>query len=620
MKFILGLVIFALTAHAQTADEIRTITLGDSITKGVRSGVKADETFSALLEKSARQNGLRVVVRNAGIGGERTDQALKRLDRDVIAQRPQFVTIMYGTNDSWVDKGKTESRITAGVYEANLREIVQRLNAAHIQAVLMTEPMFGEANPKNGAGEEANVRIAGYMERCRAVAKELKVPLVDHFAHWGAVQKRKQKLQDWTTDGCHPNPRGHAEMAHRIVQVMLPLLPLQADKTKAWDAGTPFTVRLDTLTHGYDAQMCWVHPRAGALPTTPPSVVLTMQKLLLTGSDVFYALADTRTDNLKTWSPIVEHPDTLGRRNEADSVVVAACDFWPKWHARSGKLLGTGHTVRYLNNKVMPARSREASYAVYDEKTRQWSPWTTLAMPHEPKFFDSGAGCAQRVDLPNGDILLPVYFKEKAEKYDRVTVLRCSFDGTTLKYLEQGNELAVNDGRGLAEPSLARFHNRFYLTLRNDLTGYVSTSEDGLHYTEPKLWTWDDGTELGSYNTQQHWVTHSDALYLVYTRKGASNDHVFRNRAPLFIAQIDPEKLCVLRATERIIVPERGARLGNFGIVDVSADESWVTVSEWMQTFSPPLIIPVSNPYGADNSVYAARIRWAKPNAVWDKH
>lgn len=32
---------------------------------------------------------------------------------------------------------------------------------------------------------------------------------------------------------------------------------------------------------------------------------------------------------------------------------------------------------------------------------------------------------------------------------------------------------------------------------------------------------------------------------------------------------------------------------------------------------SPPLIIPVDNLRGADNSVYAARIQWATPNDGW---
>src|SRR5438046_1668521 len=33
----------------------------------------------------------------------------------------------------------------------------------------------------------------------------------------------------------------------------------------------------------------------------------------------------------------------------------------------------------------------------------------------------------------------------------------------------------------------------------------------------------------------------------------------------------------------RVLVAERGARLGNFAVVDVTPGETWVTVAEWMQ-------------------------------------
>jgi hypothetical protein len=45
----------------------------------------------------------------------------------------------------------------------------------------MPEPMFGEANLKNGAREEPNLRLARDMERYRTVAREMPVPLVDHL-------------------------------------------------------------------------------------------------------------------------------------------------------------------------------------------------------------------------------------------------------------------------------------------------------------------------------------------------------------------------------------------------------------------------------------------------------
>jgi hypothetical protein len=412
--------------------------------------------------------------------------------------------------------------------------------------------------------------------------------------------------------------QGKVREAIRVMLMLL--LPARGMAGDSPPAGLGFRIQLDTISKGYDGKTCWVHPRAGTIPRESPSVVLTMQKLLLTGSDVFYALNEMWTDDLgRNWSGPVEHAETLGRRNEPGRVVVATCDFTPKWHARSGKLLGTGQTVRYLNDRVIENRDRETSYSVYDPATRTWTPWTTLDMPDRMKFQSAGAGSVQRVDLPDGAILLPIYFKNREQKTYRTTVLRCSFDGSKLAYREHGNEMTVDVVRGLYEPSLTRFRDRFYLTLRNDEAGYVTTSDDGLNFETPRKWVWDDGSELGNYNTQQHWVTHSAGMFLVYTRKGASNDHVFRHRAPLFIAQVDPDTLRVIRRTERVLVPERGARLGNFAVTHVNERESWVTVAEWMQTWGPNIIIPPDNKYGADNSVYVARILWEKPNETWNK-
>ncbi len=415
------------------------------------------------------------------------------------------------------------------------------------------------------------------------------------------------------------NPRPRIRLVGLVFALLSGVIATPAaDRAPVEHGVVQYKILLDTVTKGYDGNYCWVHPRAGIVPrgeNRPPAVVLTMQKLWLKGSDVFFALTEMRSNDLgRGWMGPYEHTDTLGRRDEPGGAIVAASDFWPKWHAKSGKLLGIGHTVRYTNNRVDGNASRQTVYSVYDPARREWTAWKALVLPDDASSFNSGAGSVQRVDLPDGDILLPVYGKRKGEADYRSRILRCRFDGTTLSLVEAGNELSVKGGRGLGEPSLARFGGKYYFALRNDLAGYVATSTDGLHFDAPRLWRWDDGTDLGNYNTQQHWVTHRDGLFLVYTRRGASNDHVIRHRAPLFIGQVDVEKLAVRRSTERILVPDRGARLGNFGVTEVSPDETWVTVAEWMQTFSPQLIIPVDNPRGADNSVYAARIQWEKPN------
>ncbi len=385
-----------------------------------------------------------------------------------------------------------------------------------------------------------------------------------------------------------------------------------------------FRIQLDTVIQGYDGTRCWAQARAGIVlrADQPPIVVITMNPLLITGSDVYLALHEMRTDDLgRTWTGPVEHHATLGRRPEGDGVEVGVSDFWPKWHAKSGKLLGTGKVFYYRGDRRPETGGKsKLPYSIYDPEKRIWSPWVTVDVPAGSELETGfGAGCVQRYDLPNGDILLPVTFRPKGAKFAHVKVLRCSFDGKTLAVREEGNAFSLDSKRGLAEPSLTRFGNRFYLTLRHDDGAWVTTSEDGLHFSAPKPWLWDDGTSLGSYNTQAHWVTHDEALYLVYTRRGANNDHVFRHRAPLFIARVDPATQRVLRATERVLIPEKGARYGNFGVCDVSEKETWVVETEWMQRPGKDHVIPVDNPYDAKGRVYASRIIWEKPNTGWGK-
>jgi hypothetical protein len=400
--------------------------------------------------------------------------------------------------------------------------------------------------------------------------------------------------------------------------IILTLLVLFAERAPfaAESALKPvaYRLQLDTVSEGYDAQTCWFHPRAGAIPGPTPTVVLTMQKLNLKRSDVFYPIASSISADLgKTWTPIVEHTSTLGRHRLEGNIEEGICDFTPKWHVRSGRLLATGHTVNYSDDRLVTNRSRFAVWSVFEPKTQTWTPWAKLALPDEPRFANGGAGSTQRVDLDNGDILLPIYSKEIAAKAYFCTVVRCRFDGQKLSYVEHGSEHTVPIDRGLYEPSLARFRGKFYLTMRNDRAAYIAVSSDGLHFGEPRRWTFDDGADLGSYNTQAHWVTHSDGLFLSYTRRGADNDNVVRHRAPLFIAQIDPEKLVVLRSTERVLVPNKGAQLGNFAVVDVNERESWVTTSEGMSPGNPAQ-------YGSNGRVYAARLIWEKPNRVWNQH
>jgi hypothetical protein len=379
-----------------------------------------------------------------------------------------------------------------------------------------------------------------------------------------------------------------------------------------------YSIRRTAIRQGFDGRSFWAQARAGVIPDPskekPPTVLMTAQPALRSGSDVYFALSEWRSHDLgETWDGPLSHPVTLGRREDPDrpGITVAICDMTPTWHAATGTLLATGQTVRYRDdNAPIVARRRETAYSTYSPETRSWTRWRTLEMPNRPVFASAGAGSTQRVDLDDGTILLPIYFKPISGDWHAnhtMTVVRCAFDGMHLRYIEHGTEMTVPEPRGLCEPSLTHFQGRFYLTLRNDVQGYVATSEDGLHFEEPRPWCFDDGKPLGNYNTQQHWVRHRDGLFLVYTRRGLDNDHVFRHRAPLMMAAVDPESLVVRRETEQALIPNRGARLGNFGVCPVTENETWVVAAEWMQPEG-------CEAYGSDNTIWAARILWDRPN------
>ena len=392
------------------------------------------------------------------------------------------------------------------------------------------------------------------------------------------------------------------EQASRVVPKNQPSMPT-------------FTTKLDTVLTHDDGKWLWFHPRVAAIPGAgadgQPAVVLTLQKHLQV-SDYYSGLSVMRTDDLgATWSEPQAAPE-LDWVWVHEGVHVAVCDVTPGWHAPTGRLIAVGAQVRYGDQGQQledATRANQTAYAVHDPETGGWTEWRVLEMPPDGKFDYARSACAQWLVQPDGTLLLPFYYGPTARAPASVTVVQAELDGLELKYVRHGSEHVLDVVRGLCEPSIVRFGGRTFITVRNDLKGYVTVSDDGLQYEPLREWTFDDGSELGSYNTQQHWLAHSEGLYLVYTRRGADNDHIMRHRAPLFIAQVDAEELHVIRETEQVLIPERGATLGNFGAAPISKSESWVTVSEGVWNDD-------ARARGATGATFVARIIWDAPNEL----
>ncbi len=378
------------------------------------------------------------------------------------------------------------------------------------------------------------------------------------------------------------------------------------------------SISKETLWRNRDGKgHTWFHPRACMMPGEGghPMAIMTLQQI--GGSDYFGQVHWSKSTDLgKTWSdpqPIA----ALGRDpvpGREDDLKAAVCDVVPQYDPATKSLLALGHVVFYKGDYF--ARNEQLSrYPVYVTRDQDgtWSHRKILQWDDPRGSNIYSTGCGQRVVLPGSDVMMSFTFGPE-EVNRMVAGVRASFDGETLNVKEVGPALHNDEGRGLLEPSVTEFDGEFWISLRaEDNRGYVSVSKDGLNYEEKRVWTWDDGSPIEMSTTQQHWLTHSDALFLVYTRQDESNQNVMRWRSPLWVSQVDPDRRCLIKSSEQVVLPLVGdgidapnqvALMGNFSVTHASPEESWVTVGEWMPRD------------GYRGDVLLARIHWSKPNRL----
>ncbi|MFH0793733.1 MAG: arylesterase [bacterium] len=164
------------------------IAFGDSLTRGV--GARDSESYPAVLGRM-----LRVNIINQGVAGNTTEDALKRLDRDVLALDPKIVLVCLGGNDLLEQKNDEE------VF-ANLRQIVERIQAKGALVVLVGVEGF-----LVGPGSD-------YGKDFRNLAKETGSVLIPDIMD--GILTRPSLM--W--DKIHPNAAGYRKFAEKIAPVL----------------------------------------------------------------------------------------------------------------------------------------------------------------------------------------------------------------------------------------------------------------------------------------------------------------------------------------------------------------------------------------------------------------
>ena len=189
----------------------RTVTIachGHSVPSGYFATPMVD-TFHAYphLLHRALKNRFPFAVVNVvvtAIGGENSESGARRFRDDVLAFRPDVVTIDYGLNDRGPGLEKARAAWTAMIHEA--RERGSRV------ILLTPTPDIGETPEALGSGNA----VRDHAAQIRRLAEEHGTGLVDSLALFERHAAAGGEIADLMSWRNHPNGRGHELVAREL--------------------------------------------------------------------------------------------------------------------------------------------------------------------------------------------------------------------------------------------------------------------------------------------------------------------------------------------------------------------------------------------------------------------
>lgn len=196
------------------------VTLGDSITDGVRATPDSNRRWPDLLAERLQQAGRRTVgVANAGISANRLlsegdgYNALARFDSDVLAvPGVTHVIVLEGVNDLGNAARSGEPMLAPDVLIGAYRQMITRAHDRGVKLILATIVPYKGAGYWSEAGEASRVAVNDWIRTNREA--DGFVDLADAIAD-PADPARMAKPYD-VGDALHPNDAGFRVMADAI--------------------------------------------------------------------------------------------------------------------------------------------------------------------------------------------------------------------------------------------------------------------------------------------------------------------------------------------------------------------------------------------------------------------
>ncbi len=148
-------------------------------------------------------------IENRGIGGNTIRSLKARWQADVIAEKPDVLSIMIGINDVWrFVANRPADAVPLEEYEATYRELLKETQARTGARIILMDPYVIESN----RADPFRARMDTYISCGQRLAREFgatSVRTMDAFD----VALKAQPSSYWSQDRVHPDSPGHAVIA-----------------------------------------------------------------------------------------------------------------------------------------------------------------------------------------------------------------------------------------------------------------------------------------------------------------------------------------------------------------------------------------------------------------------
>lgn len=149
----------------------------------------------------------------SGKGGMWSTWGVQHLEDSVIAKKPDAVIIEFGINDAFL-KYNTSPKLA----QLNLEYMINRIRLYNPECEIILQVMNMPVGKSAGYRPDLNK----YYDMYRAVAKEKKLLLIDHYHRWEKIlSKGEKEFLEKVPDGIHPSDKSGREIIAPFVLLKL---------------------------------------------------------------------------------------------------------------------------------------------------------------------------------------------------------------------------------------------------------------------------------------------------------------------------------------------------------------------------------------------------------------